>query len=161
MSVPARCSGQVGGGPHLWNRCQGASDLEQVPRNIGSEQEVLVPRSSDASAVYSQAGVTVKAQPEFPPEPQSLVARPWRTQCASGDQPQAPISTFAARTVSGRETGKWLLGLHKEDFPRRSTVINRAGICFNTPSLHTTPPHTKTARLKMLIRILLCYSNKK
>ena len=126
----------------LGNRCPGACDLEQVPRNIGSEQEVLVPpRSSDASAVYSQAGVTAKAQPEFPPGPQSLVARPWRrTQCASGDQPQAPISTFAARMVSGRETGKWLLGLHKEDFPRRSPVINLAGIYFNTPSLHLHPP---------------------
>ena len=162
--IPARCLGQVGGGPQLWrpwwNSCPGASDLEQVPRSIGSEQEVLVPRSSDASAVYSQAGVTAKAQPEFPPGPQSLLARPWRrTQCTSGDQPQAPITTFAARTVSGRETGKRLLGLHKEDFPRRSPVINLAGICFNTPSL--LPPYTKTARLKMLIRILLCYSNKK
>lgn len=66
----------------LGNRCPGACDLEQVPRNIGSEQEVLVPRSSDASAVYSQAGVTAKAQPvsSWAPKPsgQALEENPVR-----------------------------------------------------------------------------------
>lgn len=149
----------------IWARWEQAGlSLPGCSRAAGAHtSEGEASHSADASPVYAPGSSDRKMKHSkcFPTVPQSLGV----LSSDSGDENSvhfkggvsAPRTGCEAKRKGG-EAGKWVSGHTREISQEGARLRNTAGICFhNAPSL--TPK--KKTRLEMLIRILLCYSNKK
>lgn len=157
------------GARQVWLGKAGPALAAEPEQAVGAQKwqgTTQVCHRADASAMHSLAwAMEDKTRPVSLqcPQPGGCFCQSLENslRCIQGGQRQArPTSSPAPRAGFGKwdegaEVGEWFSGLHDGDLRRNP------GWLMQQESVPTTPFPQKTTRLKMLIRILLCYSNKK